>query len=123
MMVCARARVWKAFDDLRGKHSDLKDPVRPSLLNGAERVRAKFRELLGTDLTVVDPLNRFWHTGIPTNAEVGNQETKQFDKFMWQVSQGTSGGKGPPKGGRRKAESHERYIERWLKKHMHHVSK
>lgn len=115
--------VCKAFDALRGKHSDVNDPVRPSLLNGAARLRTKFKQLLGTDLTVADPLNRFWHTGVPTNAEVGDQETKRFDRFMWRVSAGTSSGKGPPSGGRRKAESHERFIERWLKKHMHHAAK
>ena len=79
----------------------------------------ELNRLCGTDLTVYDPINKFWHTGFPTNAEVGDVETKQPQKYMWRVTAGTSGGKGPPgKDHRRKAQPYRRYAEHFQQSHM-----
>ena len=58
-----------AWDEARDSdHAKLRDPIKPSLMNGAEHLKKEFVRLLGRDLTVQkqNPLNPFWHTGFPS---------------------------------------------------------
>ena len=92
----ALMHVMHAFDEFNGTdHGQIRDPIRPSLLNGAERLRQRFKSTLGTDLTTHSSLNHYWHTGTPVNAEVGDPRRKmgkRSHKWLWAVAEGTSGG-------------------------------
>ena len=65
----------------------MREPIRPSLLNGAALIHKKLRETLGTDLTVDDPMNYFWHTG-PVNNSGGDWQRKRPHKYMWACAGG-----------------------------------
>ena len=75
---------YELYDQNQG---GLREPIRPTLLNGAARLRAEVLKLLGTDLTQVDPVNPFSHGG-PVNYDGGNWQTKKPHKFLWAVLAG-----------------------------------
>ena len=66
-------------------YSGLREPIRPSLLNGAERIRQELKKTLGTDLTVASNINHFWHSGPVDMANPSNWQQKHPHKWMWAV--------------------------------------
>jgi len=93
------------------------EPIRASLLNGAKLLQDRFAALLGTDLTVQNNHNPFWHTGIPCNmAGVPDSDllTKKPWTYMWRVANGISGGKREGEKGLRKAERFEACVKRMI---------
>lgn len=109
-----------AYDEAMG--SDVlkcRDPLRPSLLNGAMRIRDELRKLLPTDLTQPDDHNPFWHTGSQANMFTGDIMLHRPWKHIWRVADGVAQGKGAPGGGgRRAAERWQAQIARFLSQHM-----
>lgn len=112
----------QAYDEAMGTDVlKLRDPLRPSLLNGAALLRAEMKKLLPTDLTQPCAHNPFWHTGNAANMEAGNVMEHKPWKHIWRVADGIAHGKGPPGSGdkgRRKAEPWERHLARFLEQHM-----
>jgi len=114
-VLCDAVHKWdELYDQNQG---GLREPIRPSLLNGAERLRQRLKALLGTDLTQPDPLNHCWHTG-PVDYDAGDQQSKKPHKYMWAVAAGMAAGKGAPGHPRRKAQRYEAYVEKHLRDHM-----
>ena len=60
----------------------LHDPVRQSLLNGAEVVRKALLEKLGSDMTVETTHNPFYHTGNPVNPSRGSTRTHRERQLL-----------------------------------------
>ena len=74
--------------------SSLHDPVRQSILDAAEVVRAKILELLGSDLTIPSDKNPFWHTGNPVKLASGSAQKHRPWEYVQAVADGRSAGKG-----------------------------
>jgi hypothetical protein len=89
--------------------SPLHDPMRQSILNAAEVIRQDMLAKLGTDLTMVDERNPFWHTGNPTNWN-GNKMAKKPWEYVWDVAEGRVAGKG-----RVAVESSDAYVARVIR--------
>ena len=100
----------------------IKDPLRPSLLNGAARLRREMKAHLGADLTVANDHNPFWHTGTSPNMNISTDVMRQRPwKHIWRVAAGVAMGKGSPSEAgeeKRKAEPYQRHIQRFLQQHM-----
>jgi hypothetical protein len=106
----------QAFDDLHDTSGGgAGDPIRASLLNGAKLLQDRFVAILGTDLTVQNNHNPFWHTGNPCSmaaVPVGDLLKKQPWTYLWRTAEGKSGGKGNP--GLRKVERYEAHVARFI---------
>ena len=74
--------------------SPLHDPVTQSLLNGAAAVRNELRAKLGTDLTVKNEFNPFWHTGNPVKLASGSERDYRPWNDIWTVAEGHRAGVG-----------------------------
>lgn len=80
--------VPQKWDELYDQNDGgLREPIRPTLLNGAARLRSEILKVLGTDLTQDDPMNHFSHAG-PVNYDGGDWQSKKPHKFMWAVLAG-----------------------------------
>jgi hypothetical protein len=76
-------------DENLGRDAGVREPIRPSLLNGAQLLREAIVAQLGTnDLTVHTNINVFWHTGLGVDVTTGNVQHKMPQKWMWQVASG-----------------------------------
>ena len=86
-------------------------PIAQSLLNGAELVRQTLRAKLGTDLTISDDTNPFWHTGNRVKAARGRAHQPWED--YWRVAAGLVAGKG-----RASPEEYAKYVRRVIGEHL-----
>ena len=90
------------------------DPLRVSMINAADVVRADLKERLGTDLTIDDPTNKLYHTGGAPNARTGALMSHRPWEHLWRVADGVSLGFG--RGGR--PEKWDVYVDRFLEHHL-----
>lgn len=74
-------------------YSPLHDPVRQSTLNAAEVVRKDVLAKLGTDLTVANEYNPFWHTGNPVKLNSGPARDYRPWEDLIAVASGQTAGK------------------------------
>ena len=84
------------------------DPVTRSMLVQARMLQNKFKELLGTDLTVHAADNPFWHTGNPTPLEAGDFRERRPWEWVWRTADGRSAGKA-----RANSESWDSFVRRY----------
>ena len=67
----------------------MREPVRASLMNGAQKLREAIKLAVNTtDLMVPNDMNMFWHTGMGNNVTAGNVQSKRPQKWIWQVANG-----------------------------------
>ena len=87
------------------------NPILASTLNGAKFFCDKFVEMCGSDLTVDNPGNPFWHTGTaaPINVPSAVRERRP-QKAIWRVAAGLSGGKGAEGHGLRKPQPWGQFV-------------
>ena len=82
-----------------------------STLNGAKFFCDKFVEMCGSDLTVDNPGNPFWHTGTAAPINIpGSERERRPQKAIWRVAAGLSGGKGAEGRGLRKPQAWGQFV-------------
>ena len=106
--------VLHAIDTLENGEPSSSDPLRESMINAADVVRADLKERLGTDLTIDDPTNRLYHTGGAPNARTGALVSHRPWEHLWRVADGVSVGVG--RAGR--AEKWDVFVDRFLERHL-----
>ena len=90
------------------------DPVTPGMIVQARVLQNSILRVLGRDLTVPDPYNRFHHTGNPVPLHAVNEfRTRRPWEWMWRVASGRSTGKD-----RGRAESWDAFTIRMLYTHF-----
>ena len=89
------------------------DPITDSMLVQARLLQDEMRRLLGTDLTIYDPLNRFWHTGNAVPLAEGDVRWRRPWEWLWYVAFGRSAGKG-----RSRIERWDKYVRRFVYEHF-----
>ena len=97
-----------------------RDPTQPVVTNSMifqiREVQDFILETCGTDLTVPDPLNRFWYTGNATPLDTGDYRFKKPWVWRTRVAQGHSTG-----AGRAHAQSSEDYVRDQFDGHMFNI--
>ena len=105
--------VRHAFQATEHGVTETDDPVTDSMLVQARLLQDEFRRILGTDLTIYDPLNWFWHTGNAVQLDVGDFRT--YRPWLWPraTAEGRSAGKG-----RVRIERWDMYVRRFVFDHI-----
>jgi hypothetical protein len=70
------------------------EPVTESMLVQARLLQNELRRVLGTDLTILDPNNPFWHSGNLTPLDQGDFRERRPWEWVWRVAEGRSAGHG-----------------------------
>ena len=100
-----------AFEEAESSTHRSDDHFSKSMVFEARKLQNMFVRLLGTDLTVDDNSNPFWHTGIPTDIDSGDYRERRPWEWIWRTASGSSKGKG-----RAKAEKWSDYVLEFFRK-------
>ena len=92
--ILAMLHVSQAYEVATKGDSSLHDPVTQPLLNAAEAVRRELKAKLGTDLTVADEYNPFFHTGNRVKLSAGTERQYRPWRDIWTVAEGLRAGTG-----------------------------
>ena len=111
--ISAMLHVDQVWDMAINGHSPLHDPVRQSMLNAAEVVRKQLQDKLGTDLTVRNEYNPFFHTGNPVKLSSGNARSYR----PWEDIKHVAAGKVPGMN-REQREAWNAHVKRMIDEHM-----
>ena len=87
-------RIDHAWQDAIHGRTPTDDVMTLSMMVEARKLQDWFVELCGTDLTVDDDENPFWHTGNPVSLERGDYRERKPWEWIWRVSAGLVSGKG-----------------------------
>ena len=89
----AMIHVEQMWETSQNGQSPLHDPVRQSTLNAAEVVRRDLLDKLGSDLTVADDYNPFFHTGSRVKLSSGSARSYRPWEDIQNVADGRTAGK------------------------------
>ena len=89
------------------------DPVTENMLRMARLLQDAFVRTLGRDLTVLDALNHFWHTGNAVPLETGDFRWRRPWEWIWRVAFARSVGKH-----RMRHETWQQYASRFVREHF-----
>ena len=106
--------VMHALDAADNGEPSSSDPLRESMMNAADVIRADLKERLGTDLTIDDPTNKLYYTGGAPNARTGPPISHRPWEHLWRVAEGLALGVG--RGG--KPEKWSVYVDQFLEHHL-----
>ena len=102
-----------AYQEARKGHTPTETPITNSMIFQTRAVQDLCVRLCGTDLTVRDPLNRFWYTGNAVRLEGGDYRWRKPWEWLRRVAAGLSAGCG-----RARAETAEAYVRNVFANHM-----
>jgi hypothetical protein len=100
-----------AYQDAMHGGGRAADHFKPSMVFEAAALQRMFVRKLGTDLTVHDPNNPFWHTGTPTPLRVAEFRKRMPWLWVWRTASGVSAGSG--RGDSRQA--WDAYVRDWIR--------
>ena len=105
--------VRHAFQTTEQGAAEADDPVTDSMLVQARLLQNEFRRILGTDLTIHNPNNPFWHTGNAVPLDGGDFR----DRRPWEWPRATAEGRSAGKG-RARIERWDLYVRRFVFEHF-----
>ena len=89
------------------------DAITTDMLVQARVLQNHFLEVLGRDLSVLDPNNPFWHTGNAVPLDTGDFRQRRPEVYLWRVAAETSTGKG-----RSDPEKWDKFVRRFVFDHF-----